>query len=413
MKFYKIILTCTLATLALTFCTRTHPVKQEDNKLTVAFDDNEYLKFSDYFENPEFILLETRENNLFREITEIQIKDSIFYIFSCAPDNMVSFYKHNGEFINNIHRVGRGPGEINYANSFDLNDNFITVLDRGNKKLVSYDLEGNYINETKLDDFYTKFSYINDRRIILFEYNPYNDGKIYPESVKSKISIYKYDENLNLKKIKFVKGVNEGKRIQRILTSYYFINKDLYYWDVYNDSIMSLNLDNFESEVVHQLDFGQFTMPPKLVDSFKKVMPYKKFKKIIKEGYASIDNYIYCNSGLQLFSISRFSNYSIGIIKKNEEILRCYSKLQMNNLNKDLSIDLSKRKFSFIHVDNKNNVYFEWKTSDFIKTFKDLKLKISPQEWKLLLNSNKSLMKLIESVSNYDNPIILKVQLKD
>ncbi|MFA6309803.1 MAG: 6-bladed beta-propeller [Clostridia bacterium] len=384
-------------------------------KIKVVLDDTNFLNFSDNFYSPEFIPLETTDSNLFREISNLKVKNDKLCVFSEKPDNMVSMYDLTGKYLNRIYSIGRGPGEVNSSTSFDV-DTCISILDRGNRKLVNYSFSGKYISEVSFNSIYFySFSFLNDGLMVFHDYHsPENkNGDNVP---KTKLTFWKYDQNKKMKLIHNAKDLNAGKYIRMTLKNFYTFNKNkLYYWDSFNDSILGIDLKTFDNELQYVLDFGKYRIPDDVSENeFKKEAPAKRFMKVIKKGYASLFDYYNCGTGKQIFIICRYSKFSIGIMKDKETDLKCFPLICLDNIHPKLKANMSSGNFVLVHYDNNQSlIYFEWKALDFLKTFESLKNQLNATEWESLLNSNPILKNVLAKVKPGDNPIIMKAKLKE
>lgn len=412
----------TLVLFCMFSCSEKNQESTSAKKVKIVFDDEEFLNFSDYFIQLKFISLETNESNLFRNITNAEIKYDKIFIFSMAPDNMVSIYDMEGKFLNKINNIGKGPRQINFATSFDV-DTCISILDRGNMKMINYNFEGVFLSENRFNNLnFNSFSFLKGNRIIFYEIHSAKFYEVHsPKSMKAKnnnvpetkLTIWEFNKRANMNLINNVKDLNDGKQINIMLKNYFTTHKDvLYHWEVYNDSIMGVNLDTFDNKLCYLLDFGKYRIPDVFLNEFNQKIPFQRLTKISKKGYAILEDFIYCGNDHQIFTIRRSSDFSIGIKKEDSSELKCYMNLCLDNINRNLKIKLSPKSLSLVNCDNQSFVYFEWKTIDFIKKIDELKRQLSTIEWESILDSNPSLKKILSKIKIDDNPIIMVAKLK-
>jgi len=166
---------------------------------------------SDYFESIDYLWLEDESDpeasigvfhRLIRHADKIYLFDEdicrCFYIFSSE-----------GDFIKRVKGYGEGPGFYQYPSSFQIIDDTIRLNDISQRKILLYDLNGNWINDLKqrfpaneflIDnkgfEFYHSESYLlkdskNEVRIfdsdgnLTFEGFPY-DERLLPQKVKNR-----------------------------------------------------------------------------------------------------------------------------------------------------------------------------------------------------------------------------------
>ena len=92
----------------------------------------EITRISDVATNIEYVPLKTIENSLLKSITKIVTCDNIIYIRSSLDD--IFCFDNKGNFLYNLNKTGRGPGEYTYIVDFDISsDNkALLVLSTGN-----------------------------------------------------------------------------------------------------------------------------------------------------------------------------------------------------------------------------------------------------------------------------------------
>ncbi|HKL67363.1 MAG TPA: 6-bladed beta-propeller [Bacteroidales bacterium] len=112
------------------------------------------FKLSDIADSIKFVRLEKTEESLFRKVLDVEVHgDNMFFLsFYGQKKSYVFRYNLNGEFINSIGKVGRGPAEYracDYAIDYDRRE--ILVLDWfKTKKILIYDYKGIFKGEHKL-----------------------------------------------------------------------------------------------------------------------------------------------------------------------------------------------------------------------------------------------------------------------
>lgn len=415
-KILNLNYTCFLILFILFSCNSNSKRISQDKIINVMFDDINSLKFSEYFSELEFIPLETNINNLFKKISEIRIKGERIFVFSEAPDNMISIYDLCGNSICAIRNIGKGPGEINYATSFEL-DTTILILDRGNRKILKYNLDGRFLSEIDLNGMYfSKFSVLQNSIFVLYDEMPYELQKnkhniLIPQS---KLTFWKLTENQKLKQIASAPNLNSNKKIHMLLKNYFSIyERNLIYWDVFNDKMNVVDLNSFNYTISQKVNFGKFKMTETAFNNYfeEELQPFELLK-IIRKGYAFIYDYYFFQNKSQFFMIRKnFIDYT-GILKENEFQLKTYLKLNFDNIHNNLNVNIAPKALYPIYYDKERAFYFSWEVSDFMKTFNELKSQFTAKEWKSFLVSNPSLKNCIEKTGSNDNPLIIKAILK-
>jgi hypothetical protein len=150
MKIFKCL---TIACLVLLFsCKSTN--KESDGSIVLKVENNrdamkdDPIKITSFVDSVSFIKLEATENSLFSDVSGLYfIEDKIIVIdrVSCK----VLVFTKDGKFLNQISRVGRGHGEhLGFAQCmFDEKEMQVMLYEYRNRRLIYYDLNGNYIRD--------------------------------------------------------------------------------------------------------------------------------------------------------------------------------------------------------------------------------------------------------------------------
>lgn len=135
-----------------------------------CIDHKSEMKISDIACEIEYIALETKANNLIREIHKVQLTEN--FIFA-ADENGLYQFSDRGKFIRQIGSLGRGPGEHSAIMNFAVNEKANIVIVQGTYSIVEYDLEGNYVkNIRRLPG--QEFEFIDQDRIVFYKANNIN-----------------------------------------------------------------------------------------------------------------------------------------------------------------------------------------------------------------------------------------------
>ena len=111
-----------------------------------------------------YLPLETRNDNLLRKIRKIEITES--FIFVSDKRNLLQFTK-NGEFIRQIGKIGKGPGEYISILNFSVNEKANTIILLGEYRFMKYNLQGNFIRRIT-NPISTEFVFYRPDRIAFY-----------------------------------------------------------------------------------------------------------------------------------------------------------------------------------------------------------------------------------------------------
>jgi hypothetical protein len=138
-----------------------------DNVPTRIYDiepqSNNKILLSEISNRIKYIPLETTDDILIGSIDKLEVKDSLFF-FLDRQSQIIWCFDQNGKYKYKIDKRGQGPGE--YIRIFDFNidnkNNQILILDRDTRKILFYNLNGEYITDLKMDITATRFSVLTD-----------------------------------------------------------------------------------------------------------------------------------------------------------------------------------------------------------------------------------------------------------
>jgi hypothetical protein len=119
--------------------------------------------FDSYFGSIDTIQLQlTDAESVVGKIWDLRCKDDT--LFLCTRENIFLF-NTKGEFLYNINRRGRGPGEYVYIEHFDINpkEREIVILEmNGLRKFIIYSFEGQFLRQIELPDIVNDFALLGN-----------------------------------------------------------------------------------------------------------------------------------------------------------------------------------------------------------------------------------------------------------
>ncbi|MCL2738371.1 MAG: 6-bladed beta-propeller [Bacteroidales bacterium] len=139
-------------------CTRDRdefkPLVSDKNAVTIQLSNRkadyklEPIKMSEFVDSVKFIQLEETGESLIGSINKIFFT-ATYVIVEDRQQNTVFFFDQNGKYLKKISRKGRGPGEYLSLSScmFDERKQQLIIYDILAKKILFYDLFGNFVKE--------------------------------------------------------------------------------------------------------------------------------------------------------------------------------------------------------------------------------------------------------------------------
>ena len=137
------------------------------------------LKYSTIFDSIRFVKLETNENCLIGRIDKLIHYKNRFIILDKHIAKSIYIFNNDGKFIEKVGSIGKGPGQYIEPSFITLNyySNEIMIYDNFSKKIISYDLDGKFLNSLKLEYRFDEFSAVGSNIFALY-FNYYGDEDI-------------------------------------------------------------------------------------------------------------------------------------------------------------------------------------------------------------------------------------------
>lgn len=128
--------------------------------------------FKDYFVSSKVISLETTNRSLFSNIDRLSMYNDKIFILD-KKSNAVLIFSSTGKFLSKIKSIGKGPGEYIGLKDFSVDEKseYIILYSHRPYKLLFYNLEGKFVKEQKLKDYYFNIAFLNDKLLALTKKN--------------------------------------------------------------------------------------------------------------------------------------------------------------------------------------------------------------------------------------------------
>jgi len=115
-----------------------------------AINNPEQIKMSDFVSEISYVELETTQESLIGKVhTLIPAEDK--YLLS-SRNKTIRVFSDNGEYVKDIGKIGKGPGEYNDVRSLFWDDNLkeVIIYNIGNANLQFYTIDGNFKRSFKV-----------------------------------------------------------------------------------------------------------------------------------------------------------------------------------------------------------------------------------------------------------------------
>lgn len=249
-----------------------HEANPDLNVISILLKENFYqaIKYSEIVDTVEYIILENdNENALIGKIDKIEFCNGKIFILDRSVTRSIYVFDINGNFLNKINSIGRGPGEFEKPVDITINtkSNELLVYCNSLKKINIYNFEGDFIRDIKISITFRSFKFIYPDKIAVFTHNIYNylnDHGVLPYN----LLIFNLNNNeLIAKQFTTDVKLNEGITVYSF-NNYFAQNGDtiLINW-LFNDTIYQLDnliakpryLINFGAHTIHQNNFKNDT----------------------------------------------------------------------------------------------------------------------------------------------------------
>ncbi|MDT3367729.1 MAG: 6-bladed beta-propeller [Bacteroidota bacterium] len=129
--------------------------------------DKNTLPFDSLMDFVSFVKLETTEGNLIGGISQILfVKDKIIVVDSDVSKT-ITVYSESGKYLNNIGKLGQGPGEYSYLGHVTLtpDKSMVVIVDMGSGYLKYFGFDGSFVKSVKFPFWFSNCEFISDNII--------------------------------------------------------------------------------------------------------------------------------------------------------------------------------------------------------------------------------------------------------
>lgn len=208
--------------------------------------------FDDFFEYSHHTVLQTTDESLISVIDKLQIKNNKIFIIDRA-EKKVLIFDMEGNFIQRIKRLGQSDQEYLSLSDIDIDDNnHIYMNDYQGRKVLKYSLEGDFLASVKVPLKGSSLKILEKNKLIM----NLGNGTTANGEDKNYNYICLEDTNVVFKGIPFNENLM-GRSYSRGYgkSSFYMCDKDLFMTSMLNDTVY--RIDKKGSALPHLVyDFG-------------------------------------------------------------------------------------------------------------------------------------------------------------
>ena len=118
------------------------------SKVEINLDNSSSMLLSDFFESIDYVLLEETESTPLANPYKILFIGDKIFVHDNTLDNLHVF-DLNGHLLFILKSMGKGPNEFSQIRDFMVRGDSIVIKDDVTRKMIFYDIEGNFIGERK------------------------------------------------------------------------------------------------------------------------------------------------------------------------------------------------------------------------------------------------------------------------
>lgn len=361
---------------------------------------NSSLKLSSFAESVEIIPLETTSQSLIGEIRKIYYRNGRYYMLVTSGLNNAKalVFTEQGKFLYALDRIGQGKGEYIEMGTFVLMPNAdIKVL--GWTKTVTYDSIGNYLYEAPMS------YYAHDA--VVFPNGSYVLRHTNLGGLPNK-GLYAFTEkDEEISSFLEVSPVEKTK-LHNFLNWNAFSTYGGKHYFTYShaDTIYSLEVD--KATPAFYFDFGKYKV------DYSEVEP--------NDGVLAIDKKISNKEYVTLWGFQFYSDLLMLGLGFNDKTSLCFYSLKTGKFINGIRIvddmylkkNILKLKYTNLpHVIIDGYLYAPISPIVLMNGYANCKQSMSSQEWNEFRNKHAYLVDLCEKISEEDNPVLLKIKLKN
>ena len=358
------------------------------------------IKRSEIFSLSRIIQLENHPKNVIGQTQfGLNIVPNKDFIIVAGKD--IGLYDKSGNFLNNIGRKGKGPGEyVTRSMILPCNKKF-RLLDRSQNKIIDYDVNGAFIEEYYFGMFGQSFICWNNYNII------YTGNEL----TEYKKRLFLFDKNFSL--IDGCFSLNDSYHYMNMFdkTNFFVYQDSLRFLNAFDYNIYNIEItqNTFEIEPRYYIDFGKFEIPKSFFEQeFNDIREYHT--SLEKTHYAHQIMGFIENKDNVFFAFKQKDNRYLAIYCKQNKKSMVVDKIHDDFIFKGLDFSLFSEFMSYYYYDNQ--IYFVMDAYRFLDNINLMMNSMSENDWNIYKSTNSNIVKLYNEIDEYDNPIIFVFDLK-
>ncbi|WP_313382344.1 6-bladed beta-propeller [Proteiniphilum saccharofermentans] len=306
------------------------------------------IYLSNLFDTIKPIFFETNDSSLIGADPNVIFTDKSIFIKS---DNTVKIYDYTGKYLNNIDKKGNGIGEYTTISDFCINEksNQVDILDKRQKKILSYDFNGAYIDSKPINIWAIRIFRDDLSRLYIYSGNERDNDNIYKFNVIDDTSKY-YFSGIDKKKSEFL-------HISNPINFFKSKNAETLFFEPFNDTIYALKKNMIVPK--YTISYNGQNVPESFYkkNNFSNVFEF--FQEFHKHEYInSTYNVIEMNSKMLFYCLKGAKKYLVVYDKKNKKA-HSYDRIIDDLFSDGAEIPFQNEEFKFFARNNTGMFFIE------------------------------------------------------
>lgn len=349
----------------------------------------------DIFEEISIVKLETNDNCIVGNCNSIYIFNDTIYILDAWKSKTVFLFDMTGKFITKVGKIGNGTGEYTEPTTLSVNEHSLSIYDQYTHKIVIFDHNGNFMREVVFPFACTHVSTLDNGDYLCYTNDA--DNFHYPSFMN--YWFWQCDSSsCTINKVGLYK--EHGKFRYSLFHHFYQYNSREYFFDWTTNTYYEISNDG-KLDAKVKLKFE-----PEPEELFYTNEDY--YQQLIKEGkgflvaeFVSWGNYAIYTLGSKNFGQFVFHNLS------DNKSINCFSvKPKKSKLSRVLGL-------YYIKTFYKNNVVYSLPAERILSDYKRISASVSDFWSDAPAYVREFDKKLLESLHEEDNDILVFAKLKE
>ncbi|TKG94472.1 6-bladed beta-propeller [Puteibacter caeruleilacunae] len=248
---------------------------QQIKSIKIDCQKHESFVYSDLFENPEFIPLETTKESIIGGINRIQVSKDYIIILDRDISSSLFVFSRQGKFIRKISSQGKGPGEYISITDFQYHEeeDRMYIYDGEAETVKIFKVDGSFVENVKAGVFASSFRVLDRNRFLFCAFINYS---FYITEGKERVLSYREKQ--------------DGENSFYFAPSSYMISQNC------NEVLACATFSPYIYEVndnritpMYYFDFGEYCLPNDFFEKYRK----ENWKHQVRK-----KNYCYAFNGL-------------------------------------------------------------------------------------------------------------------